>query len=195
MNQDIPETYEELKQAFVAECKERYENNECSRRIIRELKFEIADLERQVEELEENVDDYECVEELLEVSSCENVEELVKDVRDNWKELKELQEQYSTLEYQYDMAIQTDNKEIACLKEEIKELREDGWREKMDEHIKFHLTEIGGEYNYIDTETGEHIFLLGKGGTLDEAVEYVEELKAEIDRLKKMFCYSAVDMK
>jgi len=164
MNQDIPETYEELKQAFVAECKERYENNECSRRIIRELKFEIADLERQVEELEENVDDYECVEELLEVSSCETVEELVKDVRDNWKELKELQE-------------------------------EDGWRKKMDEHIKFHLTEIGGEYNYIDTQTGEHIFLLGKGGTLDEAVEYVEELKAEIDRLKVMFCYSAVDMK
>jgi len=101
MNQDIPETYEELKQAFIAECKERYENNERSRKLLGEQGSEIADLERQVEELEENVDDYECVEELLEVSSCETVEELVKGVRDNWKELKELQEEVNRLKVMF----------------------------------------------------------------------------------------------
>ena len=55
----------------------------------------------------------------------------------------------------------------------------DWFHEHLDKHIKFHLTEVGGEYNYIDTETGEHIFQLGKGGTLDEVREYVEKLKEE----------------
>lgn len=55
----------------------------------------------------------------------------------------------------------------------------DWFHEHMAKHIKFHLTEIGGEYNYIDTETGEHVFEFGSGGTLDEAREYVGELKDE----------------
>jgi len=37
MNQDIPETYEELKQAFIAEYKERYENNEHSQKLLGKL--------------------------------------------------------------------------------------------------------------------------------------------------------------
>jgi len=55
---------------------------------------------------------------------------------------------------------------------------------KMDEHIKFHMTDSGGEYNYIDNETGEHIFLLGSKGTLDDCVDFVEELKKENKKLK-----------
>ena len=55
MNQDIPETYEELKLAFIAECKERYENNETSRTLLGEQASEIAILEREKEELEEEV--------------------------------------------------------------------------------------------------------------------------------------------
>ena len=55
MNQDIPETYEELKLAFIAECKERYENNETSRTLLGEQGSVIANLEREKEELEEEV--------------------------------------------------------------------------------------------------------------------------------------------
>jgi hypothetical protein len=60
----------------------------------------------------------------------------------------------------------------------------DWFHEKLDKHIKFHLTEIGGEFNYIDTETGEHVFCLGSGGTLDDAVGYVEQLKEQNEKLK-----------
>lgn len=63
----------------------------------------------------------------------------------------------------------------------------DWFHEHMGKHIKFHLTEIGGEYNYIHTETGEHVFEFGSGGTLDEAREYVGELKGEIESLKKEY--------
>ena len=101
MNQDIPETYEELKEAYIAECKMRYENVETARKLLGENDSEIADLERQVEELEEKVDDYECVEELLEDSSCETVGGLVRDVRDNWKELKELTEEVNRLKVMF----------------------------------------------------------------------------------------------
>lgn len=62
----------------------------------------------------------------------------------------------------------------------------DWFHEHLDKHIKFHLTEVGGEYNYIDTETGEHIFQLGKGGTLDEVREYVEKLKEENQKIEKI---------
>lgn len=43
MNRDIPETYEELKQAFIDECKERYENIERARDLL-------AETEEQLEE-------------------------------------------------------------------------------------------------------------------------------------------------
>ena len=127
MNQDIPETYEELKQAFIAECKERYENNEHSRQLLRELKDdireyegEIANLEREKEELGEEIEELleekqrdtitevrsardkallelKEVKELLRDSSCEDVAELVRDVRENWQELKELTEEVDRL--------------------------------------------------------------------------------------------------
>jgi hypothetical protein len=61
----------------------------------------------------------------------------------------------------------------------------DWFHEHLDKHIKFHLTDPGGEYNYIDTETGEHVFGLGPGGTLDGAFEYVGELQDENKKLKK----------
>ena len=61
----------------------------------------------------------------------------------------------------------------------------DWFHEHMEKHIRFHLTEIGGEYNYIHTETGERVFEFGSGGTLDEAREYVGELKGENESLKK----------
>lgn len=93
-------------------------------------------------------------------------------------------------------------KRVVELEEENKELKEelegsaveededgfavsDWFHEHLDKHIKFHLTEPGGEYNHIDTETGEHIFHLGKGGTLDEVREYVEELEEENKELKE----------
>ena len=72
-------------------------------------------------------------------------------------------------------------KEIAKLEEAL-EVDEDGFadsewfHEKMDKHIKYHLTDAGGDYNYID-ETGEHVFGLGPVGTLDGAFEYVGELQ------------------
>jgi len=44
---------------------------------------------------------YECVEELLEESSCEDVAELVRDVRDNWKELKQLTEEVNRLKVMF----------------------------------------------------------------------------------------------
>jgi peptidoglycan hydrolase CwlO-like protein len=81
MNQDIPETYEELKQAFVAECKERYENNEHSRQLLRELNGENANLEREKEELEEEVS-------LINSEEMEN-EELIGELKAQIKELQE----------------------------------------------------------------------------------------------------------
>ena len=96
MNQDIPETYEELKEAYIAECKERYENNEHSRQLLRELlrelNGEIANLEREKEELEvyeEEVTKLECekeelgkeIEELLEERQRDTIAE-VRSARD-----------------------------------------------------------------------------------------------------------------
>jgi chromosome condensin MukBEF ATPase and DNA-binding subunit MukB len=70
MNQDIPETYEELKKAFIAECKDRYENNNVAIQLIREqgnemkeLKSEIANLEREKEAIEELAEEYSWAEE------------------------------------------------------------------------------------------------------------------------------------
>ena len=50
MNRDIPETYEELKQAFIAECKQRFEDNELARTKIAEAKKLLEDTEMDVEE-------------------------------------------------------------------------------------------------------------------------------------------------
>ena len=112
MNQDIPETYEELKEAYIAECKERYENNERSRKLLWEEGVEIANLQRENEDI---IEDLKCVDELL--------------------ELKELQEEKE--------------------RDTITEVR----------------------------------------SARDKAIQEIKELREEVDRLKKMFCYSAVDMK
>jgi len=101
MNQDIPETYEELKLAFIAECKERYENNETSRKLLEEQGSEIANLEREKEELHQAADslesEVECLEkcslsqEFMEETGVDTIEEFEKDCRDNWKKLDRLQ--------------------------------------------------------------------------------------------------------
>ena len=103
----------------------------------------------------------------------------------NFEENKELKEDISVMHG--DDEVQELNDEIAELKEALNgsavEEDENGFavsdwfHEHVNKHIKFHLTEIGGEYNYIHTETGEHIFNLGSGGTLDEVQDYVAELK------------------
>ena len=61
----------------------------------------------------------------------------------------------------------------------------DWFHEKMAKHIKFHMTDPGGEYNYIDPETKKHIFCLGSKGTLDDCRDFVENLENEIEELKK----------
>ena len=61
----------------------------------------------------------------------------------------------------------------------------DWFHEKMAKHIKFHMTDPGGEYNYIDPETKKHIFCLGSKGTLDDCRDFVENLEKEIEELKK----------
>ena len=101
MNQDIPETYEELKLAFIAECKERYENNETSRTLLGEQGSEIANLEREKEELENQVQslesEVECLEkcslsqEFMEETGAETIKQFEEDCRDNWKKLDRLQ--------------------------------------------------------------------------------------------------------
>ena len=60
----------------------------------------------------------------------------------------------------------------------------DWFHEKMAKHIKFHMTDPGGEYNYIDPETKKHIFCLGSKGTLDDCRDFVENLEKEIEELK-----------
>ena len=80
---------------------------------------------------------------------------IVKMLKENWNEEQEknkkLKELNTTLQYQYDMAIQIDNKEIAELKEHL-ECEEDGYpcstwfSEKLDFHIKYHFCNEGGEY-------------------------------------------------
>ena len=69
MNQDIPETYEELKLAFIAECKERQR------------------LESEVECLEK----CSLSQEFMEETGVDTIEEFEKDCRDNWKKLDRLQ--------------------------------------------------------------------------------------------------------
>ena len=69
MNQDIPETYEELKLAFIAECKERQR------------------LESEVECLEK----CSLSQEFMEETGVETIEEFEEDCRDNWKKLDRLQ--------------------------------------------------------------------------------------------------------
>ena len=61
----------------------------------------------------------------------------------------------------------------------------DWFHEKMAKHIKFHMTDPGGEYNYIDPETKKHIFCLGSKGTLDDCRDFVENLEKEIEELKE----------
>jgi hypothetical protein len=114
-----------------------------------------------------------------------------KKLKDENKKLRDVNKKlYETLKEENEQ-LKEENKKLT---EENNELEEDedgfavsDWfHEHLDKHIKFHLTELGGEYNYIDTETGEHIFLLGKGGTLDEVRDYVEELKEENKQLKRV---------
>ncbi len=54
INRDIPETYEELKQAFIAECKERYENIERARDLLAEEGQRITELETECEALQKS---------------------------------------------------------------------------------------------------------------------------------------------
>ena len=68
MNQDIPETNEELKLAFIAECKERQR------------------LESEVECLEK----CSLSQEFMEETSAETIKQFEEDCRDNWKELDSL---------------------------------------------------------------------------------------------------------
>ena len=63
----------------------------------------------------------------------------------------------------------------------------DWFFEKMNKHIHYHMVEEGGEYNYIHTTTGERVFELGKGGTMDECREYIEKLKADADTANLLF--------
>tara|TARA_R110000824_G_scaffold50616_1_gene141188 strand:- start:21 stop:350 length:330 start_codon:yes stop_codon:yes gene_type:complete len=53
---------------------------------------------------------------------CDSLEEALAEIK---KEMDDLKEENEKLQYQYDMAIQVDNKEIASLKEEIEELQDE----------------------------------------------------------------------
>ena len=153
MNQDIPETYEELKQAFIAECKERYENNEHSRQLLRELNGDIANLEREKEELEEEVS-------LINSEEMEN-EELIGELKAQIKELQEEKQRDTITEVR-----SARDKALLELKE-VKELLRDSSCEDIAELVR----------------------------DVRENWQELKELTEEVDRLKKMFCYSAVDMK
>ena len=101
MNQDIPETYEELKQAFIAECKERYENNEHSRKLIRELNGDIANLEREKEELEEQLS-------LINSEEMENEEiigELKAEIACQKQEIRKLTNRNTDLKEMFDETV------------------------------------------------------------------------------------------
>jgi len=50
----------------------------------------------------------------------------------------------------------------------------------MDKHIHYHMVEIGGDFNYIDRDTGEHIYNLGSGGTLDDCQNYIYNLEQQL---------------
>ena len=153
MNQDIPETYEELKQAFIAECKERYENNEHSRQLLRELNGDIANLEREKEELEEEVS-------LINSEEMEN-EELIGELKAQIKELQEEKQRDTITEVR-----SARDKALLELKD-VKELLRDSSCEDIAELVR----------------------------DVRENWQELKELTEEVDRLKKMFCYSAVDMK
>ena len=102
-----------------------------------------------------------------------------------YRENKKLKELNTTLQYQYDMAIQIDNKEIAELKEHL-ECEEDGYpcstwfSEKLDFHIKYHFCNEGGEYYETLKDLQE------KPNCLDDLIYgSLERIREDNKKLKK----------
>lgn len=77
------------------------------------------------------------------------------------EQIEELEEELTTSQYQYDMAIQIDNKEIACLKEELEEekginccfeeLEEENKKLKEDKRLLYVISK-----KMIDAHIAEH---------------------------------------
>jgi len=110
----------------------------------------IAELEEENKKLQE----WSLSPEMIEDTSAETIEEFERDVRDNWKENTELQEELDNEE----SAEGLDLVQIKFLTEQNKKLQEqleceedgyptsDWFTEKLDFHIKYHFTNEGGEY-------------------------------------------------
>lgn len=160
-----------------------------------ELEKTVQEKEELLDDIEKHPDYEETITSTIEVAVQEK-EELTKYVDDLQEQLNEESQERLDNKRCW-MSVQKQYHELKHeLKEEIEELQEalevdeDGFADsvwfhmKMDKHIKYHLTDAGGDYNYID-ETGKHVFGLGPVGTLDGAVEYVGDLKEENKTLKE----------
>ena len=146
----------------ITEGMEEYEE------VIEKMEEKIEELEEENEKLKDEACDYE--------SMRKHRDTLLEESEEMFMKIHNLEEENEKLnEALKSSALEEDEHGFAV---------SDWFHEKLDKHIKFHLTEIGGEFNYIDTETGEHVFCLGSGGTLDDAVGYVEQLKEQNEKLK-----------
>lgn len=78
------------------------------------------------------------------------------------------------------------SEKIEELKEQLEEDDEgfatsDWFQEKMDKHIKFHMTDAGGEFTHTCPETNKIVYHLGSVGSLEGCREYVNGLNKEIE--------------
>lgn len=103
------------------------------------------------------------------------------------KEIEKLNEQVETLQYQYDMAIQIDNKEIFHLKEEVNEALEQvkELKEQVEE-LEEELEQKDAHWNdWLNNEFGDELYPISPSPEPDEFVDKVKKLKEQVEELKE----------
>ena len=147
---------------------------------LQEYKKAIDDLKEENEKLSQ------CIEKNWGKSGADILKE--KDDHEEWRlklasENHKLARENETLQNQYDMAIQVDNKEIACLKEEIEELQDEiaENEEKQKEAWTMGYEERGEELK----RQAEIDAMRSVRKQLDLRAEAIVELEAENEKLKK----------
>ena len=104
---------EEIKK--LKEYQRKYENK------IFCLEQHIAGANHKLEKENEKLKEWSLSPEMIEDTSAETIEEFESDIRDNWREIKELQEENKKLQFDYD----TRGDIVKGLVEQIKKLKEE----------------------------------------------------------------------